>query len=265
LKKNDLVGRIVVGVPLAIAAVVLVAIGGWVFAAAVAALGCVCLHEFYDLMSARRPVRIAGFISLIAIALAAQLGGPETILVAAWLSLPLIFILTAAKPNLAGGTDTILSTSLGVWWIGIGFAHAILLRNLGHGGGVLIDALVGTFAGDTGAYFGGRSFGARALAPRISPRKTVEGLVAGMAAAVAAVFAASLYQDWMGAGEALLLGGTVAILAPVGDLFESLLKRDAGIKDSATTLGPHGGLLDRLDGVLFAVVGAYWIWRLVAG
>ena len=260
---GDLGGRILFAIPLALLAVFLVAMGGWVFAVGVATVGCVCLHEFYELVAARRPVRLAGFASVVGCIVAAQLGGAHAVLFAAWVTLPVIFILVAVRPNLEGSTDAILSTALGVWWVSVGLAHAVLLRDLAHGGGIVIDALVANFAGDTGAYFGGRSFGTKPLAARISPRKTVEGLLAGAAATILAAFVASFYQDWLAIGPALLIGVVVAILGPTGDLFESLIKRDAGAKDAATTLGPHGGLLDRLDGVLFSIVGVYWVWYLV--
>jgi phosphatidate cytidylyltransferase len=147
-----------------------------------------------------------------------------------------------------------------VWWIGLAFAHAVLLRDLPHGDGIVIDVLVGTFLGDTGAYFGGRSFGRRPLAPRLSPNKTVEGLVIGMVVAIAAVWFAGLYQDWLKGWEALVLGLAVALAAPVGDLFESLIKRDADTKDTGRLFGAHGGALDRLDAVLFTIVAGYYVW-----
>ncbi|MEI7559463.1 MAG: phosphatidate cytidylyltransferase [Actinomycetes bacterium] len=262
-KPSDVLGRTVVAIPLAILAVVLVAAGGWVFAVGVTAIGCLCLHEFYDLVESRRPLRLAGFLSIFGAVIAAKLGGPTALLFATWLSLPVMFVMAAAQPRLEGATDSILATGLGIWWIAVGFAHAVLLRDLAHGGGIVLDALIATFAGDTGAYFGGRSFGTKPLAPRISPRKTVEGLIAGAAAAIASTLVASLYQDWLPLEVALLIGVTVAVLAPMGDLFESLLKREAGAKDAATTLGPHGGALDRLDGVLFSIVGVYWLWYLL--
>ena len=163
----------------------------------------------------------------------------------------------AARPVAIAGT------LLGIYWIGFAFAHAELLRELPHGNGVLIDVLVGTFVGDTGAYVGGRLFGRRPLAPQVSPNKTVEGLFCGMLVAVLAVFLAGLYQTWLTQGDALLLGVAVAVLGPLGDLFESLVKRDAGVKDSGTLFGPHGGALDRLDGALFTVVVGYYIWLAV--
>jgi phosphatidate cytidylyltransferase len=151
-------------------------------------------------------------------------------------------------------------TFLAVWWIGLAFAHAVLLRDLPHGDGIVIDVLVGTFLGDTGAYFGGRSFGRRPLAPRLSPNKTVEGLVIGMVVAIAAVWFAGLYQDWLKGWEALVLGLAVALTAPIGDLFESLIKRDADTKDTGRLFGAHGGALDRLDAVLFTIVAGYYVW-----
>ena len=125
---------------------------------------------------------------------------------------------------------------------------------------MLIDVLVGTFVGDTAAYLGGRIFGRRPLAPSISPRKTVEGLACGMLISIVAVFVAGLYQSWLTQTDALLLGLAVALFAPLGDLFESLIKRDADIKDTGRAFGAHGGALDRLDAVMFTVVAGYYIW-----
>ena len=151
-------------------------------------------------------------------------------------------------------------TLLGIYWIGFALAHAVLLRGLPHGAGIVIDVLVGTFLGDTGAYLGGRLFGRRPLAPRISPNKTVEGLVIGMVFAVLGVWFAGRYQDWLPGTHALVLGLGVALAAPVGDLFESFVKREAGTKDTGGLFGAHGGALDRLDAVLFTAVVGYYIW-----
>jgi phosphatidate cytidylyltransferase len=156
-------------------------------------------------------------------------------------------------------------TLLGVFWIGLAFSHAVMLRQLPDGKGIVIDVAVATFLGDTGAYFGGRLFGRRPLAPTISPKKTVEGLICGMGVAVIAVYFASLYQtNYFTGGKVFGLGIAIAILGPIGDLFSSLMKRDAGTKDSGSLFGAHGGALDRLDGVMFTIVAAYYIWVSVA-
>jgi phosphatidate cytidylyltransferase len=152
-------------------------------------------------------------------------------------------------------------TVLAVWWIALAIAHAVLLRRLPHGDAIIVDVLVGTFLGDTAAYVGGRTFGRRPLAPDLSPNKTFEGLIIGMVFAVAGVWFAGLYQDWLSGVDAFLLGVAVALAAPVGDLFESLIKRDVGAKDTGSMLGPHGGALDRLDAVLFTVPVAFYVWH----
>src|SRR6201999_3425703 len=139
-------------------------------------------------------------------------------------ALPLLFGLTLLQPHPSVGGLSV--TLLGIYWIGLALAHAVLLRGLPHGLGIVIDVLVGTFLGDTGAYFGGRLFGRRPLARTISPNKTVEGLFCGMLIAILAVFVAGLYQPWMTQGNALLLGVAVAVMGPLGDLFESVIKRD---------------------------------------
>jgi phosphatidate cytidylyltransferase len=140
------------------------------------------------------------------------------------------------------------------------FAHAILLRELpDHGAALLVDVLVATFVADTAAYAGGRMFGRHRLAPALSPNKTAEGLAFGVVGGTLGFWFAGLYQDWLPGLDALAIGLCVAILAPVGDLFESMLKRDLQVKDSGTIFGPHGGLLDRLDALLFTVVAGYYL------
>jgi phosphatidate cytidylyltransferase len=203
-------------------------------------------------------VRLAGFVGLAGLLLAALYGSQHQVLLTTVAILPMLFALTLLQrhPSVAGMAVTLL----GVYWIGFGFAHAVLLRGLPHGQGIVIDVLVGTFLGDTGAYLGGRLFGQRPLAPRISPNKTVEGLAIGMVVAVLAVWFAGRYQEWLPGTHALVLGLGVAIVAPVGDLFESFVKREAGTKDTGRIFGAHGGALDRLDAVLFSVVIGYYIW-----
>ena len=263
-QRSDFVARLLVAIPAALAVIVVNAVGGPLWTVALFAVGCVCLHELYELLKPVRPVRLAGFLALAGLLGAALYGTQFHILLAAVSVVPVLFALTAWGPSRADATLAMATTLLGVYWVGFALAHAVLLRELPHGDAIVIDVLVGTFIGDTGAYFGGRWFGRRPLAPRISPNKTVEGLVIGMATAVAAVFIAGLYQDWLSSTEALLIGVGVAIAAPIGDLFESFVKRDVGIKDSGKAFGAHGGALDRVDAALFAAVVGYYVWYALA-
>ncbi len=262
-QRSDLFSRILVAVPAAALLLVFIDLGGLPFALFMIVVGWACLHELYRLLERWRPVSAVGFASLAAMVLAARYGGELRVMEVAMATLPVLVLFMLGRIAHGRATVTVAGTLLGVYWIAFAFAHAELLREVPHGNSVLIDVLIGTFLGDTGAYLGGRLFGRRPLAPEISPNKTVEGLFCGMLIAVLAVFFAGLYQTWMTQGDALLLGVAIAILAPLGDLFESVIKRDAGIKDAGTLLGAHGGALDRLDSALFTVVAGYYIWLAV--
>jgi phosphatidate cytidylyltransferase len=239
-------------------ALFLVIEGGLVFALGLLVLGGVCMHELYAMYERARPARLAGFIALAGLLAAALYGDQFQILLVAVAALPLVFAFTLLSPRPSVGAIAV--TMLGIYWIGFALAHAVLLRGLPHGEAIVIDVLVGTFLGDTGAFLGGRLFGRRPLAPAISPNKTVEGLVIGMLCAVLGVWIAGRYQEWLPGTHALVLGVGVALVAPVGDLFESFVKREAATKDSGGLFGPHGGALDRLDAVLFTAVVSYYIW-----
>lgn len=250
--------RILAAIPAIAIALFLVIEGGIVFTLGMLVLGGVCLHELYGMYERARPARLAGFIALAGLLTAALYGNQFQVLLVAVAALPVVFGLTLLQPRPSVGSIAV--TLLGIYWIGFALAHAVMLRELPHGLGIVIDVAVGTFLGDTGAYLGGRMFGHRPLAPSISPNKTVEGLVIGMLCAILGVWIAGRYQEWLPGTHALVLGLGVALVAPVGDLFESFVKREAGTKDSGGLFGAHGGALDRLDAVLFAAVVGYYIW-----
>jgi phosphatidate cytidylyltransferase len=255
---SDLRARVLAAIPAIAVALFLVIEGGLVFALGMFVLGAICMHELYGMYQRAQPARLGGFIALAGLLAAALYGSQFQVLLAAVAAVPLVFGLTLLQPRPSVGAIAI--TLLGIYWIGFALAHAVLLRGLPHGLGIVIDVLVGTFLGDTGAYLGGRMFGRRPLAPSISPNKTVEGLLIGMLFAVLGVWIAGRYQEWLPGTHALVLGLGVALVAPVGDLFESFVKREAGTKDSGGLFGAHGGALDRLDAVLFSAVVSYYIW-----
>ncbi len=255
---SELSSRIIVAIPAVAFAVTVISLGGIWFTLAAIILAILCLGELFDLYAEVEPVRLAGFLGVAGLGLAAYFGDDFHVLLVAMAIFPVLFVVTLAQRQ--AGTLGMAITIFGVAWIGLSFAHGILLRELPHGSAILVDVLVGTFVGDTGAYLGGRWFGQRKLAPTVSPNKTVEGLAIGMFTAVLATWLAGTYQDWLSGTDAILLGVGVAIAAPLGDLFESFVKRDAGTKDTGRLFGAHGGALDRLDAVMFSVVVGYYIW-----
>jgi phosphatidate cytidylyltransferase len=258
--RSELGARLVAAVPAIAFALVIVGFGGWIFVAGLVALGWICLHELFGMYEFTNPSRLAGFAGVVALLVAAHSGDQASVLGAFVACVPLVFLLCAVQPRHAGAPGVAV-TLLGLTWVGMAFAHAVLLRDLPHGDGIVIDVLVGTFVGDTGAYLGGRTFGTRRLAPAISPNKTIEGLVIGFVIGVLAVWLAGLYQDWLSGWNAVILGAAVGVAAPLGDLFESYLKRDAGTKDTGRLFGPHGGALDRLDAAMFAMVAGFYVWH----
>ncbi|HMU26568.1 MAG TPA: phosphatidate cytidylyltransferase [Solirubrobacterales bacterium] len=252
--------RILVAVPWIIVVIAIIVLGGPWFAAALAVFGCLGLREFFQMAEEYRPFRIPAYLSLVGIVASAWLGTQFNVLMFLALPFLLIFFGAARRKDRTGVTGSVAATLLGIYWIGLALAHAVLLRELpDHGGALVVDVLVGTFACDTGAYAVGRMFGSHKFAPNLSPNKTIEGLIGGFLIGMLGVWCAGLYQDWLSGVDALILGAAVAAVAPVGDLFESMIKRDLGTKDTGNLFGPHGGLLDRLDAVFFTIVVGYYV------
>jgi phosphatidate cytidylyltransferase len=259
-RRSETLARVAWALPWIIFAVTIIAVGGLLFAAAMVGFACIGLAELFRMAHRARPLVPVALVTAAAMVVAAYYGDQFQIMLALACSFPLMFFAAAARQDRRGVTASIAVTALGITWIGIPFAHAVLLRELpDHGGALLVDVLVATFVSDTAAYGGGRLFGRRALAPSLSPNKTVEGLAIGFVGGTMGFWFAGLYQDWLAGLDALLMGVCVAAVAPVGDLFESLIKRDLNVKDSGNVFGPHGGLLDRVDAVLFTVVAGYYL------
>ena len=158
-------------------------------------------------------------------------------------------------------TVNIAVTMLGVVWIGVLGSYAALLLRMPerHGMAYLLGAVLVTAAYDTGAYLGGSAFGRHKLSPTISPNKSWEGLAAGTAAAVVmGAFIVSFISPWS-VVDAIVLGLIVSIIAPLGDLGESMVKRDLGLKDMGRILPGHGGVLDRFDAMLLVFPATYYL------
>jgi phosphatidate cytidylyltransferase len=256
---SDLGARVFAAVPAIAFAVFIVVEGGTVFAIGVALVGVMACAELFRMMRRPGPPVVAGYLVVIALVFAARFGDREQVLLIFAISVPVVFFITLLRRELENASWAMAVVFLGIMWIGLAVAHAMLLRELPHGGALVLDTLIGTFVADTGAYFAGRAWGRRRLSPRLSPNKTVEGLIGGIVLGTFAFWFAGTYQDWLNGIDALIIGAAVALAAPVGDLFESLIKRDNKVKDTGRVFGAHGGVLDRIDAVLFTVVTAYYV------
>jgi phosphatidate cytidylyltransferase len=259
-QREETLKRVLVALPWIAFAIAITVAGGIVFGLAMIAIGVVCVREYLAMTEKVRPLPIPAYLAVAALIVAAHFGTAFNVMMVLAACFPLLFAFAATERHRDGATASIGITLLGIVWIGIPLVHAVLLRDLPlHGGGLLIDVLVGTFVADTAAYATGRMFGSHKVAPGISPNKTIEGLIGGFVIGTMGFWFAGLYQDWLSGVDALIIGAAVAAAAPVGDLFESLLKRDLGTKDTGTLFGPHGGILDRLDAVLFTIVVGYYL------
>jgi phosphatidate cytidylyltransferase len=262
------VGVALIGIPVAVG---LVFLGGYWLAGFVALLASVAAWEF-AVMHRESGVTAA---PLVAAALAAAY-----VLLAATLSteaylvsITLVTLIVIAALAIAGVPQArpgamVMSSVFGALYTGVTLAFALWLRAEGGaapglaGATVLMLPVAITWLGDTAAYFVGKAIGRHKLAPVISPKKTWEGAVAGFIATAggALLYVAltrSLVPWTMSVGELLGLGAILAVVGQAGDLFESRLKRECGVKDSSGLLPGHGGVLDRLDSMLFVFPFAY--------
>jgi phosphatidate cytidylyltransferase len=225
-----------VGIPVVVGAIYF---GGWWIFALAAIAATIAMHEFWLLARPLSPLALAGYVGGLLALVGAQLKG-----------------ISDARQT---PTASISATVMGAAWIGLGLGFLILIRgSADHGRLAAIAVVLAVWAGDTFAYAGGRVFGRHKLAPTTSPGKTWEGFIFGTAATVFVAFVTLYKQHYLTIAESLILGAVLAIAAPLGDLFESLLKRDMKVKDTGRLLGGHGGVLDRMDALLFAAPAAYF-------
>ena len=249
----------VVGLPLVLG---LVYLGGWWLALLVLAAALLALHEFYSMTRPLRPLVIAGYLAAVLTVVGARLGGVEW-MVGGFVAVFVVgFVLFTVAETRAPATVAMSSTVLGAAWVALGLGYLVLLRQIPtHGTLAAFTVLLAVWAGDTAAYFAGRLVGRHRLAPTLSPGKTWEGLVVGSALTIFVAFIALYEQEFLTIGESIVLGVAIAIAAPLGDLFESALKRDMQVKDTGRLLAGHGGVLDRIDALLFAAAASYYVIR----
>ncbi|SHF51189.1 phosphatidate cytidylyltransferase [Desulfacinum infernum DSM 9756] len=252
--------RWVTGLGLAVPLIALLAYGPlWLWAAAVTAAACVGLWEYENMAQEGTVPKEWLVFSLGTGALfpvAAYALGSSGLLAAAAVSVFLMLFAHLARPPLSRPALVRGMISLGGWtYVCFLLSFVLLLGALPHGRAWVFYVLVVIVAGDTGAFYTGRRFGRRKLYEAVSPKKTIEGSMGGLAAAmfVGTLFGlAFLRESGAAVFHFLFLSAVVELVGQVGDLMESLLKRMAGVKDSSNLLPGHGGLLDRLDSLLFA-------------
>lgn len=280
-----------VGIPAAVAAIYL---GGWVLGVVLALIAGAATAELYRLSSLQgaRPFVLPGVVAAAAyVLLAAAHPHPPEATPLFWdLTIALVLAFSAAAIWARGveglPLEAVAVTVLGAVFTGGTLSYALFLRHL-RPGATLVDgaALAAAFNPWTGtafvlfpiaitwfndscAYFVGRAAGRHKLIPAVSPGKTVEGAVAGLVGSMLAgfVFSHWIFGAWLGVPMSALagLGGgfVVSVAAQLGDLAESLFKREAGVKDSGHLLPGHGGLLDRFDALFFTIPIAYWFLRI---
>lgn len=196
------------------------------------------------------------------------LGDDRQLLVAVGLTVVGSFVFVVLRPgeHLEQAADRVARLVLGALWIVGGLGVLYHLRAFEHGVAWVILALAVSWLGDTGAYFAGRALGRTPLYARISPKKTLEGAVGGVfTAAAGAVVYRFLFLPTLGIVDAVLIGVLGCVVGILGDLAESMLKRAWGVKDSGWIMPGHGGLLDRIDSVLFVGPAVHGYMVLVHG
>jgi len=254
--------RILVVAVLLPAVLGLVYLGGWWLWVLALVAGLIALHELYRMTRSLRPPVLAGFTGLALALLGAQLGGLAWMTGGFLATIALAFVLKGISETRQSLVVAIAVTVLGVAWIGLGLGHALLIRTIPeHGRLAVFTVMLAVFASDTAAYFTGLAIGRHRMAPALSPGKTWEGLVGGTIVAVLVPFFALYHQHFLTVGESIALGAVIAIVAPLGDLFESALKRDMNVKDTGRLLAGHGGMLDRIDALLFTSIASYYLIR----
>lgn len=259
---SSLVSRVLVAAVLLPAVIGLVYLGGWWLVGLALVGGILALHELYTMARELRPLLLAGYLGFALMLLGLQLGGIPWMLGGLLSTFLLSFVVFGLSSARQSATGSFAVTLLGAAWIGSGIGFLLLVRDIPEFGfWALVAVLFTVFAADTGAFFVGRTVGKHRLAPAISPAKTWEGFIAGIAAAMTAAFVI-LYKDreeFLTIPEILVLGAAIALASVFGDLFESSLKRDLEVKDSGRILHAHGGVLDRIDSLLWAGPAAYYV------
>jgi phosphatidate cytidylyltransferase len=259
---DELVSRVVIGAGLILLLIIAYAIGSKALVVLAAAVVVAAAAEAYGMLqrSGFRPATLLGLVGTAGVVFASYWKGVEaiplvTVLVFAGAMMWYLLRIVEARP-----LANVAVTTMGFVWIGVLGSYSALMLRAAHGKGLFLGAVLVAVAADVGAFLVGRWIGSRPMAASISPAKTIEGFVGGLVAAIiVGAIVGKEITPWGGMKHGLLLGLVAGLVAAAGDLFESMIKRDLGIKDSAGTLMGHGGLLDRFDSLLLVLPASYYL------
>jgi phosphatidate cytidylyltransferase len=238
-------------------------LGGWWFAAFVILVMVVSAGEFYHTIRSEevRPLALFGLLGVVFMGVGAQMTG--ALAIGGWAAaFAIVIILYLTLSPRRQPLDDAAVTVGGMIWVGL-LSFAILIAHGPQPVAYILFVVFLVVANDTAAYFVGRSLGRRKLAPELSPKKTVEGLVGGLVAGLIVATVLATFPAWesIGIAKALVAGAVVGVGVPLGDAVESMVKRSLGVKDMGSVLPGHGGMLDRIDGFLFAAPAIYYLFR----
>ncbi|HEV7535866.1 MAG TPA: phosphatidate cytidylyltransferase, partial [Acidimicrobiia bacterium] len=262
---SDLVTRVVTGAAMAAGGLLVLNAGPGPASVLVSLIVAVGVIELCGALRTQgyRPAGLVALVGSVALVLGAYHSGVGAFAAVAGFVAPATLLWYLAGFTKARPAPGIASTMLAFGYVGVMGGFAGLILALPDGVGLLLGVVLCCVAVDICGYLAGRRFGRRHIAPQISPNKTVEGLLAGMAGSIVVGFVlVGSISPW-GRFSALALGVVVAVVAPLGDLSESLIKRDLGVKDLGGLLPGHGGVLDRFDAMLFALPAVYYLIRLL--
>jgi phosphatidate cytidylyltransferase len=248
--------------------------GGYHFLALTAVIIVIGMQEFYAMMEAKgvRPYKAIGIICGMALSWYMFFRNGVYANLFLTIALLLIMALELSRKDNRMAVYHIATTILGVVYVAFLSMHMVLLRELptqldlpyAYGSGFVFLAFIVTWASDTGAYFVGTLIGRTPLLPRVSAKKTWEGAIGGFFfATIGAVIAHFTFAEYLGLWQAAILGLCASIMGLLGDLVESLMKRDVDLKDTSEVIPGHGGVLDRFDSLLFTVPLIYYFLKFV--
>lgn len=240
----------------------------WALTLLLISVGSIALVEFYQICFQPRFNRLAVGVGLGAFVLV--IARDHLSLALTHLVVASVLVVSIAVSISSGRTDPrwkgILITLFGVLYIGFPLSTVVSTRSLPAGEFLVLFLAVVTWTSDTGAYYAGTLWGKHPLLPSVSPKKTVEGLLGGIALAVGtALLAQRWFASQLSLSDAIILGILLTVTGLLGDLFESVIKRRTGVKDSGGILPGHGGMLDRIDSLLFTAPTFYYYVAYIRG